>query len=135
MEYEPLVQFNPTEENITGDSSVWLAARGLMPSRVGNNVACPHFQMYDDMAMRTIQNDELLYPIANGQGLIGLTNGGAGILSDQESNYADLEWSGIWQVNGEASLGCADNSGLIAPFNTFNAGYRYKDGWRPQHVS
>ena len=130
MEYKPLNQFNPTGEDVTANSSAFFSARGLMPARGSDPemVCCPHFQLvHGDMPMRVMRNDALLHI----DGLAGLSNGNEVI----ELEPKNLSWSGIWQADGQAAIGHADEGmGLTAPFGTFNMGYRYKQGWRPQYV-
>ena len=44
-----------------------------------------------------------------------------------------LAWTGCWTVaNGtQAAIG---RTGLVAPLDSFNAGYRYRNNWRPRNV-
>ena len=84
-------------------------------------------KVHGDMPMRVMRNEDL-YHI---DGLAGLSNENEVI----ELEPKNLSWSGIWQADGQAAIGHAtENIGLTVPFNTFNIGCRYKQGWRPKYV-
>ena len=124
MEYKPLVTMNPSDEDLTINSSVWLASR-LMPGKGNEKVSFPHFKLINDAGMRTVDNDDLQ------DGLIGMDDDEQ--IIDLTDEAESLEFKGCWTINEQTIIGHCDN-GLVAPFNTFNMGYRYKLGWRP-HVS
>jgi len=122
MEYKLLIRNNPTDENLTKDSSIWLSSR-IMPSKGNSLISFPHFLVIDDTGARTCSNSDLLI-----DGMIGM--------ADNETfatmSASLLVWRGCWAVNNQCIIGhCTNTKGLVSPFNTFNVGYRYKRGWRP----
>jgi hypothetical protein len=122
MEYKQLVRNNPTDENLTKDSSIWLASR-IMPGKGNKLISFPHFLVINNAGARTCLNSDLMI-----NGMIGM--------ADNETfstiSAASLVWKGCWTVNNQTVIGhCTNAKGLVSPFNAFNVGYRYKRGWRP----
>jgi hypothetical protein len=132
MAYRPLVQFNPTQENISSDCSIWLSARGLMPG-VGNNglITVPDF----NGAAYTIANQDAM-GIDNAYDIrvVAISTAGA-VISYSADNVQSMSWKGCWEVSNNRLAGQRTRAGgIICPFNNFNAGYQYKKGWRPSRV-
>jgi len=124
MEYKPLKTLNPTDEDLTIKSSIWLCSR-LMPGKGNNRISFPHFTVINNTGMRTAEFSDFMMT-----GLIGMANNET--LVNLLSSVSSLVFNGIWTINNQPVIGHATNTkGLVAPFNTFNMGYRYKKGWRP----
>ena len=124
MEYKQLVRNNPTDENLTKDSSIWLASR-IMPGRGNNKISFPHFLIINNTGMRTADFSD--FDIT---GLIGMNNNEK--LINLSSSVLLLVFNGIWTINNQPVIGYSTiTNGLVIPFNTHNIGYRYKKGWRP----
>ena len=128
MEYYPLKTINPGYEDITVKSSIWLCSR-LMPGRGNELVSFPHFRNIRNTGMRSALLTELRLA-----GLIGLTDNGT--LVNLLAGVPSLIYRGLWTINELPIVGQATiANGLVAPFNTFNMGYRYRRGWRPVRVN
>ena len=128
MKYNPLKTMNPTDEDLTLNSSVWLASR-LMPGRGHNRVSFPHFKIINNAAMRTCFNSTLMTT-----GLLAMT--GAETVANLQASAGSMVWRGCWGINEQPVIGhCTQAQGLAAPINTFNAGYRYRRGWRPRRTN
>ena len=128
MKYNPLKTMNPTDEDLTLNSSVWFASR-LMPGRGHNRVSFPHFRILYNAAMRTCFNSALITT-----GLLAMTDAEA--IANLQASAGAMDWRGCWGINEQPVIGhCTQAQGLAAPMNTFYAGYRYRRGWRPQRVN
>ena len=130
MEYNPLKTMNPTDEDLTLNSSVWLTSR-LMPGKGNNNkISFPDFRIRHNAAMRTVPNFNAF------NGLAAMHNDEAIFDATTYINHYGLGWAGMWSSNFQPIIGhCTQAQGLIAPMNTFNIGYRYRRGWRPSRVN
>jgi len=127
MEYAPLRAINPSDADLTTRSSAWLASR-LMPGRGPEGICVPHFRAVNNAAMRTCENADCM-----AGALLAIGDGEA--IKDVESMAGDLAWRGLWAVGNLAVIGRGHSVlGLVAPFSTFNMGYRYRMGWRPRRV-
>ena len=128
MEYRLLVRHNPTDENLTKDSSVWLASR-IMPGKGNDKISFSHFLEINETGMRTADFDDLKI-----NGLIAMNDDEK--LINVQPSASSLVFNGLWTINNQPVIGHATvTKGLVAPFNTFNMGYRYKRGWRPSNVN
>jgi len=135
MDYEKPTTFNPSIEDVTVKSSIWLASR-LMPAKGHEKISFPHFRIVNNTGMRTADFTDL-----NIDALLGINDSEAVV--DFESSTASLTWRGCWTINNNSIIGRGHNSfNLVCPFNTFNVGYRYKkptaqnpNGWRPSRVN
>jgi hypothetical protein len=128
MEYAPLKTINPTDIDLTVNSSIWLAGR-IMPGKGNGKISFPHYKVINEAGARTAELSDL-----NMAGMIGMNDGEE--LVNLQASAGSLVWRGCWMVNEQAVIGHATAAqGLVAPFNTFNAGYRYKRGWRPSRVN
>jgi len=128
MQYNPLTTLNPAQEDVTRNSSIWLASR-ISPAK-GDELCCfPDNKVLNDAAARTVSNDSLrttaLLGMDNSQNIINL-----------ESQAASLVWQGCWIINNQPVIGRGHAAhGLVAALNTYNIGLRYRRGWRPVRVS
>jgi len=158
-EYRPLRRFNPDDDDLTKESSAWLSSR-LQPSR-GNDVAAdgavahptaiPHFAdarqmgmfVPDEATTRVVGNAAVGAAVGGGAGTVGLRmeRVGSGEASAAIENVGGARllavWNGMWAVDGgvgawTAIIGEAeDRVGITCPYNTFNAGYRWRrHNWR-----
>jgi hypothetical protein len=129
MEYAPLKTMNPSLDDITINSSAWLSARGIMPGKGNENVSVPHFLIQNSASARTVNFSDLYL-----DGLLGLDS--SQTIINLSGSVGSLTWNGCWAINNQVIIGhCTIQKGIVAPFNTFNMGYRYKLGWRPNRVS
>ena len=128
MQYNPLTTLNPTQEDVTRNSSIWLASR-ISPAK-GDELCCfPDNKVLNDAAARTVSNDSL-----RTTALLGMNN--AQNIINLESQAGSLLWQGCWVINGQPVIGRGHAThGLVAALNTFNAGLRYRRGWRPNFVN
>ena len=125
MEYQPLKQFNPSETDVTRNSSVFFAQRGLMPGKGNSSVSFPNNKVIGYSAMRTMDFSAVFF-----NGLIGVNSFNTVVADSPQS----LTWQGCWLGSGGDAVivgHCSANRGLIAPFNMFGIGKRYKKNWRP----
>ena len=128
MEYNPLATLNPTQEDVTRNSSIWLASR-IAPAK-GDELCCfSDNKVLNNASARTIDNSALriaaLLGMNNSQNIINL-----------ESQAASLVWQGCWIINNQPVIGRGHAAhGLVAALNTYNIGLRYRRGWRPTHVN
>jgi hypothetical protein len=128
MEYNPLVTLNPTDKDLTLNSSKWIASR-IAPGKGNELISFADNKIQNNAVARTCLNSDLLTTA-----LLGMNN--ADNIVNLESYATSLLWQGIWIINNQPVIGrCHSNYGLVAPLNTFNAGYRYKKGWRPSRVN
>jgi hypothetical protein len=128
MEYKPLKTMNPSDTDLTVNSSIWLASR-IMPGKGNGKISFTHYRIINNAGARTAELSDLCLG-----GMIAMDDDEGFI--DLEASAGALAWNGCWTVNGLPVIGHADAAlGLVAPFNTFNAGYRYKRSWRPAYVS
>jgi len=128
MEYSPLKTFNPSIDDVTIKSSIWLSSR-LMPAKGHTKISFPHFRIVGNTAMRTGDFSDF-----NTAALLGINDSNSVI--NFESSAGSLAWKGCWSINSNAVIGRGHATlGLICPLSTFNAGYRYKRGWRPSRVN
>jgi len=127
MRYAPLRTMNPTDNDLTVASSIWLASR--IPAVMGAwGGALPNFRVVGDSAMRTFDSGDFL---ANGMQAVGDAN----IIVNRESTASQLIWRGLWADGNYIVVGRGHSQlGLICPFNGYNVGYRYRNGWRTQRV-
>jgi hypothetical protein len=136
MNYNPLKTINPFDTDLTVNSSLWLASR-IMPGKGYGKISFTHYKIINDTGARTAELSDFKITelfLNHVQGLIGITN--AESLIDLQPSISSLSWKGCWTVNEQAIIGHATAAqGLVAPFNSFNVGYRYKRGWRPNHVN
>ena len=124
MEYNTLKTMNPTDDDLTIKSSIWLCSR-LMPGKGNNKISFPHFNIINNTGMRSVDFTDLMIT-----GLIAMNNNET--LVNLLSSVSSLIYTGLWSINNQPVIGHATIAkGLTAPFNTFNMGYRYKRGWRP----
>ena len=123
MVYNPLRTMNPSDEDLTIKSSIWLCSR-LMPGKGNNKISFPNFMQINNTGMRTAELADLMLT-----GLIAMNNSEA--LINLLSSVSELVFNGLWAINNQPVIGHATAAkGLVAPFNTFNMGYRYKKGFR-----
>ena len=126
MQYKPLRTMNPTEEDMTRNSSIWLSSR-IMPGIGNDKVSFPSFREINNSGARIGD----LWDFEAQTGLVSVTDSGA--ISNVENATNSLEYRGHWVINNNAVVGrCQGGVGLTCPFNTFNVGQKYKNGWRPQ---
>ena len=138
MEYKPLQTMNPTDEDLTLNSSVWLASR-LMPGKGHDRVSFPDSKITHNAAMRTCSHSDLQF---NG---IAIFEEETETIGGQDAIVLNMFWNGIWRglvsrigfITDEFTIigHCTNAHGLVAPMNTFNVGYQYRRGWRPSRVS
>jgi len=128
MQYNPLAILNPTQEDVTRNSSIWLASR-IAPAK-GDELCCfPDNKILDNAAARTISNSSL-----RTAALLGMNN--SQNIINVESLAASLLWQGCWAINNQPVIGMGHAAhGLVAALNTYNVGLRYRRGWRPARVS
>jgi len=128
MEYNTLKTINPTLDDVTLNSSIWLCSR-LMPALGHENVSFPHYRIINNNAMRTADFTDLQITA-----LLGMDDNET--IVNLESGAGSLSYNGCWTVNNNTVIGRGHSSyGLICPFNTYNVGYRYKRNWRPSIVN
>ena len=128
MEYKPLTRNNPTDVNLTTDSSVWLASR-IMPGKGNDKISFTHYRIINNTGARTADFEDLKI-----NGLICIDDNEK--LIDCSLLTEDLVWKGCWTINEKAVIGYAtETEGLVSPFNTFNIGNQYKKGWKPAYVN
>jgi len=128
MNYEKLKTINPSIEDVTIKSSIWLASR-LMPAKGHELISFPHFRTINKTAMRICNFSDL-----NINGLLGMNDSEA--IINLESSASNLVWNGCWAISNQTIIGRGHSSfGLVCPFNTFNVGIKYKNGWRPSRVN
>jgi len=121
MVYEPLQALNPTVDDITVKSSNWLASR-IMPGKGNDFITSP-----SGFGAMSIGKDDVKQ-----NGMIMIVNSNTVTTISNEA-MPSIEWGGAWTTSRTFLLGhCSATKGLVAPLNTFNAGYRYRMGWRPK---
>jgi len=129
MEYKIPVRNNPTDENLTKDSSIWLASR-IMPGKGSDLISFSNYVIQNEAATWTCNNNDLMI-----NALLGLSADTLSIIN-LDNNISSLSWNGCWTINQQAVIGKGHSSlGLVCPFNSFNVGYQYKKGWRPSRVN
>jgi len=127
MTNEPLRRMNPTDDDLTRASSIWTASRAAV-GRGSASASFPHFRIVGDAAARTIENGDL-----RTSALLAVDDAGAVV--NREAQAASMAWRGLWASGNDAALGRGHAThGLTCPLNTFNAGHRYRNNWRPQIV-
>ena len=130
MTYQPLVQFNPTQDDVTINSSYWLASRLNVGMGI-TKICFPFYLSQNNAAMRVISISDIVP--TNDNYLIQIDTAPSNPVKSNilSSAYAtNLEWKGCWTLNGKAIIGHVHTS--FMPFNKYNIGYRYKRGWRPE---
>ena len=128
MEYKLLRRINPTDEDLTAASSIWLASR-IMPGKGNTLVSFPHFRIINNAAARTGA-----FSSFNTAALLAMNDNAA--IVNVESAARNIVWRGCWVEGNRTVIGRGHASlGLICPLNTFNVGYRYRRGWRANRVS
>jgi hypothetical protein len=126
MEYKPLKTMNPSDIDLTVNSSNFFACRGLMPGKGNSKISVPHY-IEGDGAMKTLDFSDVYLDSLN-----GIDDTGA----IKIMTAASIVWRGLWAQDNIAGIGhCTSALGLVMPLNTFNSGYRYKRGWRPACVN
>ena len=132
MEYNPLNTVNPTAQDITEKSSVWIASR-IMPGKGNSKISFSFINQINNGAAFTCTGNDLYL-----MGLIGMSAAMSPIVlhNGNPATSASIAYKGVWVgTNDEPVIGvCSSFTGLAAPFNSFNMGYRYKKGWRPSYV-
>ena len=125
MTYSQLRATNPSDDDLTRASSIWMASR--VPSgRGAAGAAVPHFRDVGGSAMRALENGDL-----RAAGLLAANDAGAVV----EARSDALAWRGLWAAGIDAAIGRGHPAhGLVFPLSTFNAGYRCRGGWRPGNV-
>ena len=123
MQYNPLKTLNPSDEDMTANSSIWLCSR-IMPGRGNDKISFPHFRILFNTGARVCDFSDLMI-----NGIMGIND--SGDMTNMSSQTSVLEYKGLWTIHNKAVIGeCSSSSGLVFPFNTFNIGQRYKNGWR-----
>jgi len=123
MEYNKQRTMNPTDDDLTIKSSIWLASR-IMPGKGNKKISFTHFKVINDTGARTADFADF-----NFTGMAAINNN-ENIVMQEPTN---LIYKGCWTVFDFAVIGHSiATKGLVTPFNTFNVGYRYKRGWRAQ---
>lgn len=121
MEYKPLQTMNPTQDDVSVKSSNWLMSR-IMPGKGNGFITSPS----GSGALSIGENDAKL------SGMVMIADSSTVTTITNEA-MPSIEWKGAWLASAYFLLGhCSATKGLAAPLNTFNAGYRYKRGWRPK---
>jgi len=129
MEHSLPIRFNPNDDHLTEGASKWIASR-IMPGKgnAGNSFVWHRISDLGGFAHTFTTSD-----MTDFTGTAGYDNGD-GVFGFDDLDE-DLEWTGYWSRYGEPMIGHAVSGlGIVAPFNSFNAGYRYKGGWRPNRV-
>jgi len=127
-------RMNPSMTDVTVGSSTWLASR-VRPGRNAAGVSFTHHLVTNGAAARVSPLSDFT---GIGSGLavcVAITNA---IRAANVTETNGLEWTGCWTTGGGLiAIGHAEPAhGLVAPFNTFNIGYRYRNrGWRPSRAS
>ena len=128
MQYAPLIRFNPTLSNINADSSAWLCSR-LMVGRGRLGVSVPDYQTINGISMRHVESVDIRNAI---QGLLAVNPNTNLIVTLGSSGISGMVYKGLWVANdNHPVIGMSNATGLTTPFNTYNVGLRYKNGWRP----
>ena len=140
MNFRALVRLNPNQTEITRYSSQFIMQRGIKPGKGNRGYSIPQFiTTADNITTRTADLSDInTYSSVQ---LIGLVWRSASdislsvLLSAQALNYK----SGLWVIRDNTGVdrhgvGVIGPSGLMATFNTFNAGYRWKRGERPKLI-
>ena len=125
MMYRRIIQMNPNDNELTVNSSLWWASR--IPVGLGSfGVSVPSWR---EARMRTCDPPSLAT-----SALLSMDDNG-NIVND-EAQAATMTWRGTWGIGNNAVIGRGLNwVGLVCPMNTYNVGYRYRNGLRPQRVN
>ena len=128
MDYAPLQRINPSQIDVTVNSSIWFCSR-LKPGKGNSLISFPHYRQINNRGMRTCNNADLMIG-----GLLGMNDNEQ--IINLESSAGSLSWKGLWTINNQPIIGRGHSTaGLVCPMNTHNAGRRYKLGWRPSIVN
>ena len=131
MLYRLPVRINPTLDDVTAGSSAWIASR-IRPGRGVLGVSLSHHRIVGNAAARIATTGPAT------AGLMCVTVANNTFRNATLAEIQRLEWNGIWTIASQTQAAVGHNMpalGLVAPLNTFNMGYRYRRGWRPQRVS
>jgi hypothetical protein len=140
MKYNDPVHYNQSREDLARFRGLWTAARGVGAgiTSIGGYVLHPQYGLYG-LSMMSFRGPGSLKTIVpeNTVKLVGVLEANAtidnldAVVLDDRSK---LEWRGYWAYTSPAAsvLGIFYWSGdniCVCPFNTWEVGYRYKNGW------
>jgi len=133
MEYKPLIRNNPTDENLTKDHSSWLASR-LITGKGNDNFS--FITPYNEGKTFTVSFEDL-NSLPTGIVLCNANGESLHVPENPMGHNASIAWQGCWTLYDTWSvLGYSYSGyGIVVPMNTFNIGYKMRNGWSPSRVN